>query len=84
MCPPVRQPLTGHTGPVFAVAFGTGAGAGRCWPPPGDDGTMRLWDPHTRAQLMTIRRRVPATALASDGPMFAIGDPEGLSVIDIS
>jgi hypothetical protein len=33
---------------------------------------------------MTIRRRVPATALASDGPMFAIGDPEGLSVIDIS
>jgi hypothetical protein len=26
MCTPVGQPLTGHTGPVFAVAFSTGAG----------------------------------------------------------
>ena len=79
---PVGQPLTGHTGSVM-VAFGSGAG-GRALLASADDDTVRVWDPDTGEPLMTIRRRVGADAVASDGSNLAIGDREGLSVIDIS
>jgi WD40 repeat protein len=66
------------------VAFGTGAGGRPLLTSAGKDGTVRLWDPETDARLTTIRRRMPAASLASDGSIFAIGDQEGLSVIDMS
>jgi WD40 repeat protein len=66
------------------VAFGTGAGGRVLLASAGRDRTVRLWDPLTGVQLMIIRRRVPAAAFTSDGSIFAIGDPEGLSVIDMS
>jgi WD40 repeat protein len=80
---PVGQPLTEHTGWVESVAFGTGAGGRPLLASGADDRTVRVWDPDTGAQLLIIRRRTPATALASDGSRFAVGDEEGLSVIDI-
>jgi hypothetical protein len=45
---------------------------------------VRVWEPDTGEHLMTIRRRAAACALASKGSIFAIGDDEGLAVIDIS
>lgn len=50
----------------------------------GEDGIVRLWDPDTGNQLMMMRRRAIVNALAGYGPSLAIGDEEGLSVIDIS
>jgi WD40 repeat protein len=81
---PVREPLTGHEGAVTSVAFGTGAEGRLLLASAGDDRTVRFWDPLTGAQLMLIRRRIPAAALTSDESIFAIGDSEGLTVIDVS
>jgi WD40 repeat protein len=67
----VGEPLTGHNGSVWSVAFGSGVGGRAMLASAGDDPTVRLWDPQTGVQLMTIRRRVPATALASKGSLNA-------------
>ena len=80
----VGQPLTGHEGGVDSVAFVTGAGGQLLLASAGRDRTVRLWDPLAGVQLMLIRRRVPVAALTSDESILAIGDSEGLTVIDTS
>ena len=60
------SPLTGHTGRVRGVwilpgADASGGADGRtCWPPPGGDGTVRIWDPITGRQVGQSRPGTPA------------------------
>jgi WD40 repeat protein len=79
---PVTE-LTGHSELVRSVIFGTGPGGRPLLVSGSADRTVCVWDLHTGGLALTIRRRVDVTALASDGSLLAIGDQEGLSVIDI-
>ena len=45
------EPLTGHTGWVSSVAFGTGPDGRLLLASGSDDGTVRLWDPLTGAPV---------------------------------
>ena len=80
---PVWPELTGHKGRVL-VAFGTGPG-GRPLLVTGShfDRSVRLWEPDRGEHLTTIRRRSGPSTIATSGSRLAIGDAEGLSVIDI-
>jgi WD40 repeat protein len=80
---PVGEPLTGHTVEVTSVAFATGRSGRLLLASGGKDRTVRLWDPATRSCIATVRRRSSVQSLASANAMLAIGDDEGLSVIEL-
>jgi WD40 repeat protein len=46
--------------------------------------TVRLWDPATAARLSTLGRRSPVYCVAGAGALLAIGDEEGISVIELN
>ena len=56
-----RHTLTGHTGPVWAVAV---TADGRHAITGSDDGTARVWDLATGAELTAIRFDSPTTCAA--------------------
>ena len=79
---PVGEPLTGHTDGV-AVAFGTGL-SGRLLPASGSgDKTVRLWEPATGFWIVTLHRRSGVHSVAMAGVALAIGDDEGVSLIEL-
>jgi WD40 repeat protein len=78
------QPLSGHAGPVNSVAFAVGPGDRGLLASGSDDRTVRLWDLATGATLAVLRRRSSVYALAAAGAVLAIGDAEGLAVIELS
>jgi WD40 repeat protein len=80
----VGEPLTGHTRFVRAVAFGTTTD-GRTLLATGSNGrAVRLWDPDVGDCLTTILRRTAANTLAANGSQLAIGDEEGVVVIELA
>lgn len=81
---PQGQPLAGHASWVAAAVFTVLPGAGLVLATGGGDKTVRLWDPAAGENLMTLRRRSTVRALTAAGPLLAIGDDEGLSVIELA
>lgn len=85
------DPLAGHTGPVSSVAFGTMNGdrdGGKdservLLASASEDHTVRVWDPLTGHCIAILRRRNIPRCLAARGPLLAIGDDDGLVVIEL-
>ena len=83
-CAPVGDPLIGHTGRwgVNSVAFGAAADGRLLLASGGDDRTVRVWDVTTNACIETFRRRSRVVSVVMTGPLLAIGDDEGVCVIE--
>ncbi len=79
---PVGSPLTGHTGRVASVAFGTGPGGRLLLATGSHDRTARIWDADRQTTVFVARRRSSVLAVALAGLLLAIGDDEGVSVIE--
>ena len=78
----VGKPLAGDVGTVASMAFGT-ATDGRLLLAFGGRGRMvRLWDVARKECVLALRRRSGVQAIAVSGPLIAIGDQEGVSVIE--
>jgi WD40 repeat protein len=80
---PIGPPLTGHDGGVVGVAFSTSAD-GRVLVASAGDMTVRLWDPANAACLSILRRRSFVQSVAGIGTLLAIGDGEGISIIELN
>ena len=65
------------------VAFVTDTG-GRTIVASADSVAVRLWDPATAARLSILSRRSPVYCVAGAGALLAIGDEEGISVIELN
>jgi WD40 repeat protein len=76
-------PLAGHGGWVAAVAFPAGRG-GRTLLASGGDTTIQVWDAAAGARVQTLRRRAAVSCLAACGPLLAIGEYEGVSVVELA
>jgi WD40 repeat protein len=76
-------PLTGHTGRVNSVAFATDPNGRALLASGSDDHTMRLWDVATGSAVAVLRRRSSIYSVAATGTMLAIGDAEGVYVIEL-
>ena len=64
------------------MAFGT-APDGRLLLATGShDGIARWWDPYRQVGCFVIKRRSRLKAIAAAGRLLAIGDDEGVSVIE--
>jgi WD domain, G-beta repeat len=80
---PVGDPLRGHS-PVEAVAFVADA-KGRQLLALVDPvaGGVRLWNPTTGDPVVTLVRRTTPAAIATHNTQLAIGDAEGLTVVEV-
>jgi hypothetical protein len=77
-------PPTMPRGGVSAVAFGTTASGQLLLATAGKNRKVRLWDPISKLNVATLRRRCNTRAIAIAAPPLAIGDDEGLSVVEPS
>jgi WD40 repeat protein len=76
--------LPGHAGWVAAVAFTLAPSGTLLLVSGGGDNTVRLWDPRSGACLLVLPRLSPVRSLATSGLLLAIGENEGLSVIELA
>jgi WD40 repeat protein len=79
----VGEPLGGHRGGITSVAFGTLQDGRPLLATGAMDRTVRLWDIPSQMCTASLRRRTNINALAFAGEALAIGDEEGISVIDL-
>ena len=75
---PTPRPFAGHLGPIFAVAF---APDGATLATVGGDGTVRIWDAGTGAELRHLTGQISAVAFAPDGATLATGSSDGTARI---
>jgi len=70
--------LEGHTHSVFALAFGRGQNGNRLFTG-GNDGFLRIWDPHLGEELLAIPigAGILSIAVSPDGKSVAAGDQFG-------
>lgn len=78
------RPLRGHADRVNSLAFATLPTGRLILATGGADHTIRLWDPVDGSCIATLRRRTIVQSVAACGAMLAIGDNEGISVIELS
>ncbi|UQA38054.1 hypothetical protein KRR37_14175 [Streptomyces sp. HNA39] len=78
------KPLHGHSRAVTSVAFGTTPDGRTLLATGSDDHTVRLWKPASRQCLGILERRSEVHSLGGASQMLAIGDGEGVSVIELS
>jgi WD40 repeat protein/tRNA A-37 threonylcarbamoyl transferase component Bud32 len=70
----LRVALVGHKGPVVCVAFSPD---GRRLFSSGDDGTLRVWDPETRHELLALKGGVGHFSVSGDDQRIAIASSDG-------
>jgi WD40 repeat protein len=75
--------LNGHTLSVTSVAFGTTSEGKLLLASGSYDGTARLWDPVKEGCIVVLRRRTGVRSIAVIGSLVAIGDQEGVSILDV-
>jgi WD40 repeat protein len=79
---PVGEPLTGHTEVVASVAFGAWPDGRWLLASGSRDNTVRLWELATLSCIAAIHRRSSVHSVAMANMALAIGDNEGVSVIE--
>ena len=79
---PVGGPLAGHTGWVRSVTFAVTSAGRPLLASGGGDKTIRIWDALAGTPVAEFHRRSTVRCLAATGPLLAIGDDEGLTVIE--
>jgi WD40 repeat protein len=79
---PEAEPLGSHTQWVSAVAFGI-ATDGRLLLASGGDETIQVWDVASKVRIAALRRRSRVWSIAFFGALLAIGDEEGVCVIEL-
>ncbi|MFF3113441.1 hypothetical protein ACFVSN_30120 [Kitasatospora sp. NPDC057904] len=82
---PNRPPhaLAAHQLPVNALAFGALPDRTPFLASGGEGLTIRFWDPIALRPLAVLRRRSPVRSLAALGTLLAVGDDEGVSVLEL-
>ena len=75
-------PPTMPRGGVSAVAFGTTASGQLLLATASKNRKVRLWDPIRKLNVATLGSRCNTPAIAIAAPLPAIGDDEGLSVVE--
>jgi WD40 repeat protein len=76
-------PLTGHTGRIQSVTFTISPDGRELLVSGSDDQTVRLWDIAKGSIVAVLRRRSSVYSVAAKGAILAIGDAEGVSVIEL-
>jgi WD40 repeat protein len=71
-----------HAGGVSSIAFGTAPDGRVLLATGGYDRTVQLWEPRRTLNLLVVPRRSSVNAIAMAGPLLAIVDDEGVSVIE--
>ncbi|MEU9397668.1 AAA family ATPase [Streptomyces sp. NPDC048324] len=79
-----RHSLDGHEGTVTSTAFIETPKDALLVATGSRDHTVRLWNPTTGQCLKVLRRRSEVLSLGGTSQMLAIGDDEGVSVIELS
>jgi WD40 repeat protein len=81
---PAGKPLTGHTQWIAALAFAVTPAGRLLLVSASGDRTVRLWHPASGACLMCLRRGSALRTVAAAGLVLALGDDNGVSVIELA